>query len=70
MYRTEWTVYAAREDVAGSIDCAMELPDGSLALVDWKRTKGLVEKHQAFGRRMAKPLDSVPDAVCGITVCS
>ena len=63
MYRTEWTVYAVREDIAGSIDCVMKLPDRTLALIDWKRTKCLAEKHQAFGKTMRDPLNSVPDAV-------
>ena len=31
------------EDIAGSIDCVMKLPDGTLALIDWKREEVLLQ---------------------------
>ena len=37
-----------REDIAGSIDCVMKLPDGTLALIDWKREEVLLQ-HDFIG---------------------
>lgn len=62
VFRTEWTVYATEEDLAGSIDLAMQLPDQSLILVDWKRTQQLSQRSCGFGRRMAGCLATLPDA--------
>eukprot|EP00438_Fugacium_kawagutii_P019393 Skav219439 [mRNA] locus=scaffold1461:124632:129212:- [translate_table: standard] len=63
VYRTEWTMYAKEEDLAGSIDCVMITPDGALVLVDWKRTQNLPNKFESFGKNMLPPLGNVPDAV-------
>ena len=62
VFRTEWTIYATEEDLAGSIDLAMQLPDQSLILVDWKRTQQLSQKGCGFGRRMAGCLATLSDA--------
>ena len=60
-YRTEWRVCADREDLAGSIDFVAELQDGSKVLVDWKRTRNMSKKSEAFGKFLRAPLNSVPD---------
>ncbi|CAE7324220.1 ANKRD50 [Symbiodinium sp. CCMP2592] len=60
-YRTEWRVCADREDIAGSIDFVAELQDGSKVLVDWKRTRSMSKKSEAFGKFLRPPLNSVPD---------
>jgi hypothetical protein len=62
VYRTEWTVYAEAENLAGSIDLVLRDPaDGSFVLVDWKRSEKLSEKYESFGRFMQPPLDQIPD---------
>lgn len=38
-YRTEWMIYDEDLKLAGSIDMVYELPDGTLAIYDWKRAK-------------------------------
>ncbi len=38
-YRTEWMIYHKELRLAGSIDMTFELPDGSLAIYDWKRCR-------------------------------
>lgn len=42
-YRTEWMVYHEELQLSGSIDMIYELPDGSLAIYDWKRAKEMVQ---------------------------
>ena len=59
-YRTEWEIFAPKEDVAGSIDLAVILPDGSIVLVDWKRSKKLPKKMRGYSRLPA-PLNYLPD---------
>lgn len=59
-YRTEWEIFAPKEDVAGSIDLAMILPDKSIVLVDWKRSKKLPKKMRGYSRLPA-PLNYLPD---------
>lgn len=39
-YRTEWMVYYEELKLSGSIDMVFELPDGTLQIYDWKRSKG------------------------------
>ena len=61
-YRTEWTIFAERESLAGSIDLVLQDPvDGGLVLVDWKRSAKLDQKYESFGRYMRGPLESIPD---------
>ena len=49
--RTEWTIYAEAEDLAGSID-AVAQRGSDICLLDWKRTKQLSCKDSGFGRRL------------------
>ena len=63
-FRTEWGIFAS--DLAGSVDFVgryTEGPlEGQLLVVDWKRTKGLRHKADAYGRGMEPPLGFVPDS--------
>ena len=62
VFRTEWTIHAVKEDLAGSIDLVLQDPhDGSLVLVDWKRSEKLPDKYCSYGRHMQGPLQNVPD---------
>ena len=61
-FRTEWTIYASHEKLAGSIDFVARQADGSFLLLDWKRARDLKNKDQAFGRMMKSPLMHIPDA--------
>ena len=61
IYRTEWMIYAEVEDLAGSIDLVLKLPNSKLILVDWKRTQSIQSKCQSFGRNMLGCLQDVPD---------
>ena len=63
VFRTEWEIFAEEEDVAGSIDLACMLPDGTLYLVDWKRSVNLAQKLWGY-RKMHSPLDHL-DACSG-----
>ena len=59
-YRTEWVVFAENENLAGSIDfCAVD-NEGSLALIDWKRSANLAEKFWS-PCAMLPPLGRIPD---------
>lgn len=60
-YRTEWTVYHEELQLAGSIDMVYELPDGTLAIYDWKRSKEIIT-HSSFNK-MAKTecISHIPD---------
>ena len=40
-YRTEWEIYGEEENIAGSVDFVGSFPDGSLVIVDWKRSNKL-----------------------------
>ena len=62
-YRTEWTVYADYERLAGSIDFVAKNPAGEFAILDWKRSKQLRSKYTSFGNQcMLPPLDNIPDS--------
>jgi hypothetical protein len=66
-YRTEWRVFCEVSNVAGSIDCVCALADGSLGIIDWKRSVKVREtvERKKFGRgprpRMSPPMDHLPD---------
>ena len=62
IHRTEWTVYAEAEDLAGSID-AVAQRGSEICLLDWKRTKQLASKDCSFGRRLHFPLEDTEDSV-------
>ena len=61
-YRTEWRIAAPDIKLAGSVDFIGRFPDGTYALLDWKRSKdlegGLTNK---FGRRGQYPLEHLDD---------
>lgn len=59
-YRTEWTIFAEEENVAGCIDAALRMPDGSLFLVDWKRSEKLETKMYGY-KNMRAPLNNLQD---------
>ena len=60
--RTGWTIFGTAERIAGSIDFCMQLLDGSMMLVDWKRTSGLPGKYQSY--------QSMRPPVCHIADCA
>ena len=41
-YRTEWTIFAEAERLAGSIDFVAQDANGLLVIFDWKRTKDFI----------------------------
>ncbi|CAE7361877.1 ASB8 [Symbiodinium sp. CCMP2592] len=61
-YRTEWKIYADDIDVAGSIDLVLQQADGSLALVDWKRSSRIASRGEHFNRYMKPPLQHLGDS--------
>ena len=63
IHRTEWKVFAEEENLAGSIDCVAKTPEGTLVLLDWKRTNNLAAKCSSFGRSMTWPVEDLPDSV-------
>ena len=60
-YRTEWMIYYEELKLSGSIDMIFELPDGSLQIYDWKRSKEI--KYEAdFGKYALTPsIRHLPD---------
>lgn len=51
-FRTEWRIAADDVGVAGSIDFVGKFPDGTYALMDWKRAKDLGSNlNTKFGKR-------------------
>lgn len=56
-YRTEWMVYDEETRLAGSIDMVYELPDGTLAVYDWKRAKDISQDNR-FRKFAKNPLIS------------
>lgn len=64
-YRTEWRVFCTTANVAGSIDCVVQLPDGRLGIVDWKRSVKVREQVErrspACRKRMKAPMEHLPD---------
>ena len=63
VYRTEWEVWLAELNLAGSIDYVGMKPNGHLVLVDWKRTKQLEASLERgpFTKHMKAPLDHMLD---------
>ena len=60
-FRTEWEVFDEELRLAGSIDFVAKALDGSLIIVDWKRSKGLRAKYANRYRNMLSPLNHLPD---------
>ncbi|CAE7260360.1 unnamed protein product [Symbiodinium sp. CCMP2592] len=63
-WRTEWVIYGEEEGLAGSVDFCARKDDGTLIVVDWKRSAGLPSKCTS-ARRMLGPLSHLPD--CTVT---
>lgn len=67
-FRTEWIIWSAELDVAGSIDFVMVHPEsGELVLVDWKRCETSDDSFSVpfRGRRMLPPLSHLGE--CKLT---
>tara|TARA_B100000683_G_scaffold242009_1_gene250444 strand:+ start:1421 stop:2794 length:1374 start_codon:yes stop_codon:yes gene_type:complete len=62
-FRTEWEVHATAEGFAGSIDWVGQFPDGSLIIVDWKRTASH-EIYNGYRKFMREPLAHLDDVDC------
>lgn len=62
-YRSEWSIWATEENLAGSIDFCATDPEGCLVLIDWKRSKNLKTKYFSFFSTMKGELSHIPDAV-------
>ena len=60
MYRTEWMIFSKILRITGSIDGVARNPDGTLTLIDWKRSKEI--KSKGFGNKKGKnPFSHMPD---------
>ena len=60
-YRTEWEIFSEEERLAGSIDFVATAPNGSLIIIDWKRTKLLRTKYENTFQCMQSPLSHLSD---------
>jgi hypothetical protein len=60
-YRTEWTIWATDERLAGSIDFVARKSNGHFVLFDWKRSKQLSTKYSNNWRNMKAPLEHLED---------
>lgn len=70
-FRTEWEVYTdASIGIAGSIDWVGQFPDGSLCVVDWKRTgPDKHDIHDKWNKNMLPPLSHLDETdVCKFTL--
>eukprot|EP00435_Cladocopium_sp_Y103_P008302 s3962_g2.t1 len=62
-HRTEWSIWATEEKLAGTIDfCAVD-SSGCLVLIDWKRSKNLKHKYLVSSEQMERELSHIPNAV-------
>ena len=59
-FRTEWRICDPIISVGGSVDFVGILPDGTYAIIDWKRSKNM-EKTSAFNNKMKPPLNHLDD---------
>lgn len=61
-FRTEWRIAAPSYSIAGSVDFVGRFPDGTYALIDWKRAKDLGNNlDNKYNRRGKFPLDHLDD---------
>ena len=60
-YRTEWRVFAEDLRLAGSIDWVAKAQDGTMIIIDWKRSKDLGSKYENRFENMLPPLHHLPD---------
>jgi hypothetical protein len=63
-YRTEWRIWLAEIDTAGSVDLVAKKPDGTFALIDWKRSKE-IKRTGYNGKKMDWPFNMLPDSNYG-----
>lgn len=56
-YRTEWLIYDETRKISGSIDFVLEIPNGDLVILDWKRSKQ-IKKENRFEKGIA-PLNNL-----------
>jgi hypothetical protein len=61
-FRTEWRIAAPAFSIAGSVDFVGRFPDGTYALIDWKRAKDLGNNlENKYNKRGKYPLDHLDD---------
>jgi len=61
-FRTEWRIAAPDLKLAGSVDFVGRLPDGTFALLDWKRSKDLDSNLRSkYGKHAKYPLEHLDD---------
>lgn len=56
-FRTEWYVFIEEFKIAGSIDMVYELPNGHLAIYDWKRSKKIERTNRTKAKNPINHLD-------------
>ena len=61
IFRTEWEIFYEEAHFAGSVDAIFQKPDGTLVIVDWKRSEKLPDKMSSKYRRMNPPLQHLED---------
>jgi hypothetical protein len=59
-YRTEWEIGSEKRNIGGCIDLVIRMPDGSLFLIDWKRTPKLEANMTGF-KKLKAPLQHLDD---------
>ena len=62
-HRTEWSIWATEEKLAGTIDFCATDSAGCLVLIDWKRSKNLKKKYLLSFKSMKGELSHIPDAI-------
>lgn len=60
-YRTEWMVWDDELKLAGSIDMVYELPDGTLMIYDWKRSKDIIRNKPFETYSPIECISHIPD---------
>jgi len=61
-YRTEWEIFGEEENLAGSVDFVGTFPDGSLVIVDWKRSAKLpMHMRDHWNKKLKWPLNHLDD---------
>lgn len=60
-YRTEWTIFDEELKIAGSIDMTFILPDGTLMIYDWKRSKGIIKNTSYETYSITDCINHIPD---------
>ena len=61
-YRTEWEIYGEEENLAGSVDFVGTFPDGSLVIVDWKRSDKLAtHMRDHWNKKLKWPMNHLDD---------